>query len=128
MMKNYKEYVEKLLALYDKMCLYADDYSDKKKLKTHNKAVIQSNKLENEILKDQDLAEKVFLALMQNESIGVQLSAAACCVYKNGVPALEKMAEETLERIVKSGVRGCSVMATRTLGVWRGEIDPDKPW
>ena len=123
-MKNYKEYINKYLNLHSQTCSKPEDY-DRISVAKHNKAIVKLNAFQDEICKDQDLAEKVFSELLQNEDITVLLGAAACCVNHN---ILIEDAEKTLEWIVQTGDYWITGIAERVLGVWCGEIDPDKPW
>jgi len=119
-----KEYIDRYLDLHSKTCRKPGDY-EKISLRKHNKAMRELISLYDEINSDRGLAEEVYSELLQNADMDVQLSAAASCLKLN---IHIEDATEILERISKTGHSMAATNAVRVLGVWRGEIDPDKPW
>ena len=125
MMKDYKEYIDKFIALHSNTRWRVEDYGKNSKISTrqHNKAMRNLNMLYDEIHKDLDLAAKVYSELLLNENIDIQQCAAAGCLQLN-IYITE--AEATLERIIKTG----HVMASRgsetILQNWRDKINQDK--
>jgi len=123
MMKDYKYYIDKYLDLLFQTCTKPEDYG-KISIRKHNKAIVRLNALQEEICKDNDLAEKIFFELLRNHDITVLLNATACCIHFN--LHIEE-AVKTLEFIIISGDRWNAEWAERTLKIWRGEIGPDDP-
>ena len=79
-------------------------------------------RLDDELYKDIDLAEKVYAELLEIEDMYIQLTVAARCLNLN---LHVESAMKTLEFICVKGEKMHSMYAERTLKIWRGEIGPN---
>lgn len=89
--KAMKDYYKIIVDLSSKLC-YKDDYDCKEKVKAHNKAMTNINKLDQELNNPE--GAQILLDLLYHEDDRVILSAAMLCLK------LKFHQKETLERMI----------------------------
>ena len=124
MRKDKLYYIEKYVMLCGSLCKVATDYT-RAKVKKHNKAMQQLILLEEELSGEIGLAEEVYDSLLNSTDNYVRQSAATDCLRFN-IHTERAIAE--LEYICANGERMAAMGADRILRIWRGELDPSKPF
>ena len=128
------KYAEKYIELLMKQISNPRDYGSKTKLKAHNKAATELHRLCTELHKDASMSEKVYGELLANENQRIQQSAASACLALNSDYGYEIHIDKSvriLEEISKQddgGLNWPAQGAERVLKIWRGELDPMRPW
>ena len=124
-MKTDKEqYIEEYIRLSGFLAKKPSDYT-KKTTKKHNKAMKQLLLLEKDLSKNLQLATEVYSILLNNEDLYIKQSAATECL---DLRICVDQSIEVLEYIRQNGERMASMGADRILRIWRGELDPSKPF
>lgn len=129
-----EEYVEKYIKLWMKQISNPEDYGSETKVKAHNKAARELHLLCEELHKDGFMSEKVYGELIANEDQRIRQSAASACLKLNSDHGYEIHIDKSvrlLESISKQddgGLNWHAKGAERVLKIWRGELDPRRPW
>ena len=118
-------FITALLETYNKMCKKPEDYYGASCLTTHDKAVRKLSAIREELENDHSLAKDVYSELLKNEDEYIRVDAAWRCVE---LGILEKNALSVVNDTIAHGTHSNAFLAKIVLRIWRGEIEPNKPW
>jgi hypothetical protein len=123
---NKEEYASRIDELYSKLNKPSDkDYSSKSKIAKSNKAARELHAIHTELRENIVFAEELLSVRLYHDDIHITQLAATYCLDFN-LHAEEAVA--ILEYIVANGDYWSAVGAERRLKIWRGELDPMRPW